>query len=120
MDHVKAAHEKAFLASLYQAKDNLQKPTEKAKKPKIKLPCSQCKYKARKQSDLIKHVQSYHEGMVFPCDSCEYKAKDKSNLNKHRKYTHGAKIFACNNCEYKAKRTDHLQYHQKTQHERQT
>ena len=120
MDRVKAAHEKAFLAALYQAKDNLQKPTEKAKKPKVKLPCLQCKYKARKQSDLIKHVKSYHEGMVFPCDCCEYKAKDKSNLNKHRKYTHGAKIFACNNCEYKAKRTDHLQYHQKTQHERQT
>ena len=39
MDHVKTAHEKAFLAALYQAKENLQKPTVKAKKPKVKLPC---------------------------------------------------------------------------------
>ena len=37
MDHVKAAHEKAFLASLYQAKGNLQKPTQEAKEAKSKI-----------------------------------------------------------------------------------
>ena len=54
----------------------------------VKYSCSQCVYKATRQTILTKHIESVHEGIKYPCSHCDYKATVQSNLNRHIKSMH--------------------------------
>ena len=39
-------------------------------------------------SDLSKHKQPEHEGVIYECDQCEYKATDNDYPSRHKKSKH--------------------------------
>ena len=61
--------------------------------------CNQCDYKATLKGDLLKHIQSKHEGVKFPCDQCDFKAKGKGQLLRHIKSKHEGVKFPCDQCD---------------------
>ena len=64
------------------------KEKKKRKKEKLDLPanmfqCNQCRYKAKQNGDISRHIKSIHKGVKFPCDLCDYKATQKGDLSRH-------------------------------------
>ena len=55
-----------------------------------KYPCKQCDYSAPKQSTLLVHIRSIHEGIKYPCNYCDHKATQIGNLKYHIKAKHGS------------------------------
>ena len=49
----------------------------------LKYPCSQCDFKATRDSNLKIHIESVHEGIKYPCSQCDYKATQQSHLKRH-------------------------------------
>ena len=42
--------------------------------------CEQCDYKATQKGNLLRHIESIHEGVKCPCEQCDYKATCKESL----------------------------------------
>ena len=76
----------------------------------IMYPCNQCDYKAKKQSHLKRHIQSKHEGIKYPCNQCDSQFADRRGLQRHLTKHEGIR-FPCNQCDYKATEKGSLQKH---------
>ena len=74
--------------------------------------CDKCEYKATFESDLTKHKQLKHEGVIYECYQCECKATFKDNPSKHKKSKHEGVGYECrcecDQCEWKIHLTDHI------------
>ena len=80
------------------------KRRQSLKKEKLDLPanmpqCNQCRYKAKQNGDLSRHIKSVHDGAKFPCPQCDHKATLKGNLLKHIKSIHEGVKFPCEKCD---------------------
>ena len=50
---------------------------------KIKCPCHKCGKQFTESGSMKKHIQSFHEKVMFPCDKFYYQATEKFLLKKH-------------------------------------
>ena len=102
---------------------------------KIKHPCDQCDMVYTTKSNLKKHKEIRHEGLIyygnmkqenpedgggevgeenkedekkFPCDFCDFTASKSSVLKKHKKYCHQGHKYHCDQCDFSFKRMSHL------------
>ena len=75
--------------------ENVQQETQDSSDNKIEeksrkeFSCTECGKTCSEKSNLTKHVQSMHEGIVYPCTQCDHKAKQTAHLKSHIKAKHG-------------------------------
>ena len=109
--------------------------------------CDKCGSKFTQKKNLVRHIQSKHEGVKYACNHCEHQATTKGNLKSHIQRKHiglGLMLFcnqcnqqycdvstlrrhirskhedvkyACNTCEYQANRQEVLKNHIQSKHE---
>ena len=112
----------------------------KAEHEGVRYECDQCDNKAKEKSNLKKHIDGEHKGLVvasktFPCSQCDlavstsvpsasqscelcnYKAALKSSLKIHMKSDHERVQYNCELCDYKAAQKGNLKRHVKSVHE---
>ena len=93
-----------------------QRYKEIDKKKKKKNACNQCDYVPKYRYQLIKHIQSVHEGIKFPCNQCDYIGAHKTNLQRHVQSIHADRKSPCNQCDYQATTSDSLKRHKQIYH----
>ena len=69
----------------------------------------------------MKHIKAEHEGVRYECDQCDNKAKEKSNLKKHIDGEHkglvvASKTFPCSQCDFKVMCRKNLIKHTESEH----
>ena len=74
-------------------------------------------YKAKYRTNLLKHLESIHEGVKYLCDQCDYKATRKTHLLRHLKSKHEGVKYPCDQCDFKASQKSNLLTHIKSKHE---
>ena len=50
--------------------------------------CEHCEYEAKLKTNLIRHIQSVHEGIKYQCSDCGKKFSSKAYLNAHTNAIH--------------------------------
>ena len=80
--------------------------------------CDKCGYKTNRKGNLLKHIQTVHEGIRINCDHCEKKFSQHSDLNRHIGADHGQMIdpvLKCDLCTFTSIHrgvfTNHLKKH---------
>ena len=73
-----------------ETQDSSEKKTEE--KSRKEFSCTECGKTCSEKSNLTKHVQSMHEGIVYPCTNCDHKAKQTGHLKSHMKAKHGEEL----------------------------
>ena len=100
--------EKDIITCLKNADSGLQNKFDKIKSKRITkksvglFACLQCDYTSNNKTNVIRHMQSVHEGVQFDCDMCEYKATHLSSLWRHKKREHEGKKYDCKCCDFQA------------------
>jgi len=62
--------------------------------------CDQCKLRFKRNSDLQKHINQVHNGVLCKCDLCDYQGSS-SNLKQHREAVHeNKKNWFCKACPF--------------------
>ena len=70
---------------------------------KVVYSCAESTFTFLKDSKLMYHVESVHEGFVFTCELCDFKANTKHELLEHIKTFHLI-YFICCHRKYKKKK----------------
>jgi len=78
--------------------------------------CQQCDYQPTRKDNLVRHVQSKHEGLKYPCQQCDYQATQIGHLQLHIKSKHEGIKYPCQQCDYQATQIGNLQRHIKSKH----
>ena len=84
-----------------------------------KFECVQCESQFAAKFNLIRHIQSIHEGVKYPCTECDYQAKQEGQLNTHILSKHqniGRRYYACSRCDYQATQQHELKSHFDSKH----
>ena len=96
-------------------KIKIQAPKERQRKDSVngtsKYACDQCERQFSTQSNLIRHIQSLHEGTNYACDQCDFKANCQRQLTSHIQSKHESIKYACDQCDYQATQQGHLKIH---------
>ena len=83
----------------------------------VKHSCEHCNYMTTRKSQLLQHVQSQHEGVIYSCDNCYYNAKWKGDLRKHVKSVHDGVKHSCDQCDYKTSWKSDIRKHVQSIHD---
>ena len=83
----------------------------------VMYPCNQCDFKGTLKNTLTLHIKSKHEGVMYGCSQCDYEASNQSNLTVHIKSKHEGVKYACNQCDYQATEKGKLRVHIQSKHE---
>ena len=65
-----------------------------------RVSCDICGFRGLLQSDIKRHKEEEHEGVVHSCPHCAGTFKQKQLLNTHMKAQHGPQDFLCSQCDY--------------------
>ena len=90
-----------------------------------KYMCDTCGTHFASNKNLVRHIQSKHEGVQYSCKICEYRTNRRYELykhvgRKHKEYNYEIDdniVHVCNQCEYQANQKDDLKHHKQVNHE---
>ena len=94
----------------------IQETYDEIKQKKKKNACNQCDYVPKYRYQLMRHIQSVHEGIKFPCNQCDYIGIHKTNLQRHVQSIHADRKSPCNQCDYQATTSESLKRHKQIYH----
>ena len=61
-----------------------------------------CKYVATLATNLKRHVEYKHKGVIYPCSQCEFAATTARYLKTHVESKHGGVRYLCLHCQFAA------------------
>ena len=76
-----------------------------------KYPCKYCDYKANSSGNLNIHVGAKHEGVRYPCQQCDATFTQLGSLKQHFQSIHEGIRYPCNECDYRATQPSELRKH---------
>ena len=92
-------------------------PSQIKRISEIKFSCDQCEKKFTKKANLIRHIQSIHEGAKYACNQCDYQASHQASLIYHNQSNHEGVKYACNQCDHQFSSQGNLNTHIRSIHE---